>query len=190
MHNRNPWANCSSGHSTLIPHMFPLTQNVKFYYCHTIEWYILVERSSEKMQHFLHLSREIGHSTLQNSDCACAVLFCCYLPVNVTQLQFDFIKHAVPHFAPFLAPFLLELTILCFSDTNICWFFPHKIHTRKHWKAWKSKEKKHENLPGNFCPMLPIMWGQFFSISIIQFRNKIFSLERTRDLMIKHFNRR
>ena len=46
--------------------------------------------------------------------------FSCYLSTIVAQLLFDFIKHAVAHFASFIAPFLSVLTILCFQDTKIC----------------------------------------------------------------------
>ena len=76
-----------------------------------------------------HLSREIRHSDLQHRDCACPVLFFCYLSRTVPELLFDFIKHAVVHFAPFLVPFLLVFAILCFQDTEICEFFPCKKNT-------------------------------------------------------------
>ena len=72
-----------------------------------------------KMQHFLHLSREIKHSNLQNSVCTCVVLFSFYFSSTVAQSLFDFNKHAVAHFACFLAPFLLALPILCFQDGKV-----------------------------------------------------------------------
>ena len=61
----------------------------------------------------------------------------CLLLTTVTQLLFDFNKHALAHvlpFSPFLAPFLLMLTTLCFLDPNICRFF---IHIRKHMMGKK-----------------------------------------------------
>ena len=85
--------------------------------------------------------------------CTCAVLFFCYLSTTVTQLLFDFIKHAVAHFDPFLVPFLLVSAILCFQDTQICLFFPYKKN------IWRCMEKKHKNRPKNFCPSVPIMHG-------------------------------
>ena len=62
------------------------------------------------------MSREIRH--LQNSVCACAVLFPATL-TTIAQLLFDSIKHVAAHFVPFLASFLLVLTIFYFQDTNI-----------------------------------------------------------------------
>ena len=62
----------------------------------------------------IYLSREIKHSDVQSSVCACAGLFSCYLSSTVIQLLFDFVKHAVARFASFLAPFLSVLTILWF----------------------------------------------------------------------------
>ena len=104
-----------------------MEKNVKFYYCHSIEWCILVERMRETETKCniscicrTHLSREIRHSSVQNTDCACGVLFFCCLPSTVPRLLLDFIKQAAAHFAPFLAPFLLVLTILCFQDAKIC----------------------------------------------------------------------
>ena len=104
-----------------------IEKNVKFYYCHSIEWCMLVERGREtEKEHNISwicrtcLSRETRRSSSQIKECACTVLFYCYLSTTVAQLLFGVIKHAVAHFAPFLAPFLLVLTILCFQDTKIC----------------------------------------------------------------------
>ena len=131
IHNQNPWAKFSRGHFTFLPHVCFIEKNVQFYYCHSIEWCILVERvrKTEKNATFpgsvnlicrTHLSREIRHSNSQICNCACAVLFFWYLSTTLAQLLSDVIKHAVAHFAPFLAPFLFVLTILCFEDTKIC----------------------------------------------------------------------
>ena len=65
------------------------------------------------------LSREIKHSNLQNTDCACAVCFL-LIPMTVTQLLFDFIKHEVAHFTPFLAQLLQVLTLISFIIFAIC----------------------------------------------------------------------
>ena len=62
----------SRRHFTFFTHMLPLwKKNVQFYYCHSIEWCIVVERMRElklkkKCNIFcicrIHLSREIRHS--------------------------------------------------------------------------------------------------------------------------------
>ena len=63
----------------------------------------------------------------------------CYLPTTVVQSLFDFIKHAIAHFASFLAPFLLVSAILCFQDTKICCYF---FHIRKAYgEVWKRNIK-------------------------------------------------
>ena len=57
-----------------------MEENVKFYYCHSIEWCILVEsvRETEKNAKF---PGSVGHICQMNafnvqiSDCACVVLF-------------------------------------------------------------------------------------------------------------------
>ena len=54
--------------------------------------------------------------------------------MTVAQLLFDFIKHAVAHFAPFLAPFLLVFAFCVFKILKFVDFF----HTRKSYgEVWK-----------------------------------------------------
>ena len=76
----------------------------------------------------------------------------------VTQLLFDFVKHAAAHFAPFLAPLLLVLTILCFQVTIFVEFSIGEI-------LWRSMVKKHENPPRNFCSMLLIVHGMDYYLA-------------------------
>ena len=62
----------------------------------------------------------------QISNCACAVLFFCYLSTTAAHLLLDDIEQAAAHFDP----------ILCFQDTKNCWFF----HIRKVWRNMKKKQ--------------------------------------------------
>ena len=54
--------------------------------------------------------------------------------MTVAQLLYDFIKHAVVHFAPFLTPFLLVLAFCVFKKTKFVDF----SHLREIYEeVWK-----------------------------------------------------